>query len=268
LSRGLGDVYKRQVNTLAKNYDPTIALLEEILFEPRWDVKEFELAKQNTISAIRQQEANPNAVAENKFAELLYGKDDIRAKNILGTIDSVNSITIDDLKAYYAKYVSPSVSRMHLVGAIDKAKVTSSLASLSKKWAAKRVAIPKLPTPTAPAESKVYFYDVPDAKQSVLRFGYPALAATDSDYYPAVVMNYILGGGGFASQLTQQLREGKGYTYGINSSFSGTNTPGPFTIGSGVRTNGSNPHNSSRRFWITIRRIIPTPTWRPQKGSS
>jgi zinc protease len=50
-------------------------------------------------------------------------------------------------------------------------------------------------------------------------------------------MNYILGGGGFASQLTQQLREGKGYTYGINSSFSGTNTPGPFTIGSSVRTN-------------------------------
>ena len=54
------------------------------------------------------------------------------------------------------------------------------------------------------------------------RFGYPALAATDEDYYHATVMNYILGGGGFASQLTQQLREGKGYTYGINSGFSGS----------------------------------------------
>jgi zinc protease len=73
--------------------------------------------------------------------------------------------------------------------------------------------------------------------QSVLRFGYPALAQTDEDYYPAVVMNYILGGGGFASRLTQELREGKGYTYGINSNFSGTNTPGPFTIQSGVRAN-------------------------------
>ena len=50
-------------------------------------------------------------------------------------------------------------------------------------------------------------------------------------------MNYILGGGGFASRLTLQLREAKGYTYGINSAFSGTTTPGPFTISSSVRTN-------------------------------
>ena len=78
---------------------------------------------------------------------------------------------------------------------------------------------------------------MPDAKQSVLRFGYTALSVTDPDYYPATVMNYILGGGGFASQLTQQLREGKGYTYGIGSSFSGTHTAGPFTIASGVRSN-------------------------------
>ena len=97
--------------------------------------------------------------------------------------------------------------------------------------------IPVYTTPKAPAKSQVYFYDVPDAKQSVVRFGYPALAATDEDYYPAIVMNYILGGGGFASQLTQQLREGKGYTYGINSGFSGSNTAGPFTIASSVRTN-------------------------------
>ena len=60
----------------------------------------------------------------------------------------------------------------------------------------------------------------------MLRFGYPALAATDADYYPATVMNYILGGGGFASQLTQQLREGKGYTYGIDSGLWRNESPG------------------------------------------
>ena len=85
--------------------------------------------------------------------------------------------------------------------------------------------------------SKVYFYDVPGAKQSVIRFGYPALKATDENYYATTVMNYRLGGGGFASQLTQQLREGKGYTYGIRSGFSGSNYTGEFTISSGVRTN-------------------------------
>jgi len=225
------------VNTLAKNYDATLALVEEILLEPRWDAKEFDLVKQSTISSIRQQEANPGAIAQNRYSELIYGKDNIRSKNILGTIDSVDAITLDDLKAFYAKSVSPSVARMHVVGAVDKNKVSGSLKNLNARWKAKPVQIPSYPTPAAPAKSTLYFYDVPDAKQTVVLFGYPALAATDKDYYPATVMNYILGGGGFASRLTLQLREAKGYTYGIRSGFFGSTTPGPFTISSSVRTN-------------------------------
>ncbi|MBN4070835.1 insulinase family protein, partial [Olleya sp. AH-315-F22] len=115
--------------------------------------------------------------------------------------------------------------------------VNNSLVALNDNWAIKDVVFPEIKIPTAPEKSKVYFYDVPNAKQSVIRFGYPALAVTDTDYYAVRVMNYRLGGGGFASQLTQQLREGKGYTYGIWSGFSGTTNKGPFTISSNVRTN-------------------------------
>ena len=79
--------------------------------------------------------------------------------------------------------------------------------------------------------------DVPDAAQSRLLIGQLALAESDADYYPATVMNFRLGGGGFASDLQQVLREGKGYTYGIGSRFSGTEFPGPFSISSGVRSN-------------------------------
>lgn len=224
-------------NTLARNYQPTLALVEEILLEPRWDAKEFDLVKQATVSQIRQQEANPNAIAQNVFNELIYGKNNIRSKNILGTIESVNAITMDDLKNFYTQNFSPSVARMHVVGDLNRKTVKNSLKNIEKKWKAKAVKIPVYETPKPPTASKVYFYDVPDAKQSVIRFGYPALAQTDADFYPATVMNYILGGGGFASQLTQELRESKGYTYGINSAFSGTKSPGAFTIASGVRTN-------------------------------
>ena len=224
-------------NTLARNYEPTLALVEEILLEPRWDAKEFDLTKRNTIAQIRQQEANPNAVAQNQYSKLIYGADNIRSKNILGTVETVNSITIEDLKDFYNLAISPSVARMHVVGALNKGQVTKPLDSLAQKWKAKKIELADYKTPSRPAKSVVYFYDIPDAKQSVLRFGYPALAVTDPDYYPVSVMNYILGGGGFASRFTQQLREGKGYTYGITSSFSGTKSPGPFTVASGVRTN-------------------------------
>ncbi|MCI2230200.1 insulinase family protein [Polaribacter sp. MSW13] len=223
--------------TLAKNYSKTLALAQEILLEPRFDEKEFDLLKKATIANLHQQEANPNSVARNTYNELIYGKNNIRSKNTLGTISSVETITLDDIKNYYNNYISPSVGKMLVVGDISKDKLVASLTNLNNSWKAKTVTIPEYKTPEAPTKPTVYFYDIPNAKQSVLQFGTPALAATDSDFYAASVMNYILGGGGFASRLTQELREGKGYTYGVRSGFSGTKAKGTFTISSGVRTN-------------------------------
>ena len=223
--------------SLRRNYEKTLALAQEMLLEPRFDEEEFELLKKATLSRLRQQEASPNSVARNKYNELIYGENNIRAKNTLGNINSVTSITLNNLKNYYNKFISPSVSKLLVVGDISKENVTQSLAKLNQNWEAKEVTIPEYKTPDAPEKPTVYFYDIPNAKQSVLLFGAPALAATDEDYYPASVMNYILGGGGFASRLTQELREGKGYTYGIRSGFTGTNAKGAFTISSGVRSN-------------------------------
>jgi zinc protease len=223
--------------TLAKNYDKTLALAQEMLLEPRFDETEFDLLKKATIANLRQEEADPNAVARNAYNELIYGKENIRSKNTLGSVASVEKITIDDIKTFYNNYISPSVAKMLVVGDISKEKVVTSLTSLNKNWIAKEVTIPEYKTPEAPTKPTVYFYDIPNAKQSVLQFGAPALAATDKDFYAASVMNYILGGGGFASRLTQELREGKGYTYGIRSGFSGSRAKGTFTISSGVRSN-------------------------------
>jgi zinc protease len=223
--------------TLTRNYNATLALVKEMLLEPRWDETEFELLKKRAITNLRQQEASPRSIAANQYNALLYGKDNIRSKNILGTIASVEAITLNDIKNYYNNYISPSVTTMHVVGDIDQSSIVTSLKEINDGWKAKEVTIPSFPTPEPPKKSTVYFYDVPNAKQSQLRFGTPALAFNDKDYYPATVMNYILGGGGFASQLTQQLREGKGYTYGVRSGFSGNKEKGAFTISSGVRSN-------------------------------
>lgn len=224
-------------STLSKNYDKTIKLVQEIILEPRWDEKEFELIKQDISSQLQQQKASPRSIATNEFAKLIYGKDHILSYNNLGSEKTIKEITVEDLKSYYNSNISPSVTKIHLAGDISKDQVSASLSELNKNWDVKEVVFPELSTPAAPERSRVYFYDVPGAKQSMIRFGYPAMAATDKDFYPATVMNYRLGGGGFASQLTQQLREGKGYTYGIGSRFSGTTIPGSFSISSGVRSN-------------------------------
>ena len=225
------------VTTLAKNYNATMALVQEIIVQPRWDAQEFELIKQSTLSQILQQKADPNSIARNEFKKLIYGNESILAYNRIGTESTVKKITLEDLKNYYAKNTAPSVANFQIVGAISKMNVINSLTSLNREWKSKNITFPKITIGNTITTSKIYFDDVPGAKQSVIRIGYPALAATDSNFYPAQIMNYRLGGGSFASQLTQQLREGKGYTYGISSSFTGSTNKGPFLISSGVRSN-------------------------------
>lgn len=223
--------------TLARNLDKTMDLVEEILLEPRWDAEELALQKAATTSAIQASKVQPNAIAARAFEVATFGDRHIYSRHPLGTESSVAALTMDDLKRFHAANLAPNIASFRIVGAVDQARVKATLQDLGAKWARRDVVIPTYAPPQAPTTSKVYFYDLPGAKQSIFAFGYPALKRADPDFYSANVMNYILGGGGFASRLTQQLREGKGYTYGINSGLSGGVRYGTFQLSSGVRSN-------------------------------
>ena len=223
-------------STLKRHYDRTMALVEEILLEPRWDDDEFTWIRQRTLNRLRQQSADPNAIAVNTFNRLLYGTDHILSSNVLGTTESVESITIDDLRDYFQRYVSPSVASIHVVGDISKDGAMAPLAGLGARWEVVTVGFPRYELPASDGGGRIFFVDVPGASQSVIRVGAMALAETDPDFFPASVMNVRLGGV-FTSRLNQVLREQKGYTYGASSRFSGSDLLGPYTVGTGVRSN-------------------------------
>jgi zinc protease len=222
-------------STLARNFVATMALVEEILLEPRWDPQQFELARQRVRATLRQRSSIPAALAQDAFARLVYG-DHILARNPLGEESTIDAITIADLQAYYNEALAPGVSAFHAAGAVTMDEVRTSLAGIASRWTAREVAFPDPPAWSA-ERAGLYFLDVPGSVQSVLRVGRLAMPETDPEFYPASVMNFRLGGGGFASDLTQVLREQKGYTYGIGSGFSGSDLPGPFAISSSVRSN-------------------------------
>ncbi len=223
-------------SVLARNYDETMALVEEILLEPRFDGDRIELARQRVMNGIRQQEASPSLLASRAFNRLLYG-DHILAESPSGTLEGVAAITLDDLRAYHASALVPGAAAFLVAGAVSPAEATAPLSTLAARWGDRPA--PTLPDPPVWSGDRagLYFIDVPGAAQSVINIGRLALARTDDDYHPATVMNYRLGGGGFASDLTQVLREGKGYTYGVGSRFQGGHYPGPFSISSSVRSN-------------------------------
>ncbi|WP_432411073.1 M16 family metallopeptidase [Rasiella sp. SM2506] len=223
-------------NTLTRNFEKTMDLVREILLQPRWDEEEFARIKTATVNGIKRNEANPNVVARNVYNKVLYGDDHIFSYPTSGTEESVNAITMEDLKAFYNKNFSPSVSRFHIVGKIDKSKTLSALKDLENGWEAKEVTIPEFPIAVNRDKASLYFVDIPNAKQSVINIGYIALPRTDKDFYPAEVMNYKLGGS-FSGNVNLVLREEKGYTYGASTGFSGSKIPGTFTASSSVRTN-------------------------------
>jgi zinc protease len=227
-----------RVSSLARNYEKTLDLVSEMLFEPRWDTVQFGLAKSRVINNLKRNKANPGYLASNTLNSLIFGKDNILAIETSGNEQSVNSLTINDLKDFYESNFSPSLTKFIVAGDIDKERTMKALEKLNAGWQPKEVDIPAVKVPDAPGKSQLFFVDVPGAKQSVIYIGCPSISRTDPDYYPAYVANYKLGGS-FNGIFNLILREEKGFTYGARSYFNGAANYGTFVATSMVRTNAT-----------------------------
>ena len=226
------------VNTLTRNFESTVALVEEILLEPRWDEEQFELAKSRITNNIKRNNANPNYLADITFNKLAFGEDSPLALPSYGTIESIEAITLEDLKNYYETNLSPSLASLHVVGAIPAADIKAAFEGINTRWESKEVVLPEFEIPGNPDAPSIYFVDVPGAKQSVIQIGNLSPKRTNPDYDAIQTMNYKLGGS-FSGFLNLILREEKGFTYGARSSFSGNNLYGTFQASSSVRSNAT-----------------------------
>ena len=222
-------------NSLAKNYDEVLAIVHEVITQPRWDEDEFARIKSSALNSIQQNNANPNAIASKVFNKVLYGEDHIFANPVSGTASSVSKITLDDLKAYYERNFSPSVASFHFVGAIEQADVVKSL-EIFNDWKSKEVEFPVYEIKPPSLDSRIYFVDYPEAKQSVINIGRVSMEGDNEDYAAATMANYKLGSGS-GSILFKKLRLEKGYTYGAYSDYSRKQNGTSFTAASSVRSN-------------------------------
>ncbi|MEQ9405922.1 MAG: pitrilysin family protein [Cyclobacteriaceae bacterium] len=223
-------------NCLSRNYNATMDLISEILLEPRWDEKEFERILNQTINGIQQRQANPNAIAQAVMAKKLYGEDHILGHPTRGYEDVVAGITIDDMKAFYENNFAPNISNFHIAGKISQADAIKSLNRLASEWNKKEVTIPTYEAPATPDQPRVFFVDVPQAKQSVISMSRLTVPSDDPTFDKITVANRRLGNGSFG-RLFQILREEKQFTYGA-SSFPQRSVYelGSFTASSSVKT--------------------------------
>lgn len=206
---------------LKDKFNDVAALIEEMLLHPRWDEKAFAVNKERMLDDINQSETQPGYIATTVFRKALYGNDNILSFRNNGTRESVQALTMGDVRDFYVKNFSPAVVRMSYVGGHDKTEVEKVIGSVMSKVPDVTVNMPNITTQVqAPAErkAKLYFVDYPGARQSFIILGDKAMPASSPDAYPAVIVNDRLGGN-TSSLLFEILRLERGYTYGAYSSF-------------------------------------------------
>ncbi|MFD2823550.1 M16 family metallopeptidase [Lacinutrix iliipiscaria] len=221
---------------LTKNFEATMALVKEIILEPRWDEKEFERLKLALETSLKGREANPNAIGSMVFNKLIYGDNHRFGIPGSGTLESTKNISMSDLKSYYNN-LSPREAKFHIAGAITKGQ-TENVVRILNDWTGYKIAIPYNNLPINSKKGNVYFIDIPDAKQSVIRIGKLALSENDNDANNLSFANEIIGGGS-SGRLFQTLRIEKGYTYGAYSGVSQSSEIAPFSVRTSVRANAT-----------------------------
>ncbi len=234
------DAHFIQVTCLKKNLDATLKLFEEKLFRPKFTAEDFKLNQSLIYQSINSVKYDAGQTADLAFFKLIYGKS-IYAEPTEGTLKSIKAISLKDVQNYYDKFFAPDFATLTIVGDVNKEEILPKLEFL-KNWKKKNVILPNIPVPAVSAgnNKQIYLVDKYKAAQSEIRMGNLSLPYDWNDkYFKANAANFPFGGN-FNSRLNLNLREDKGLTYGIRSSFTGyKDRQGYYLIAAGVRTTGT-----------------------------
>lgn len=226
------------VRTLTKNLDKTLAIAKERLTLPRFGEKDFERLRKQAIETLKNDKKNARTTANRALNKLLFGADNSFAYANRGTIDTLENLSIDDVKDFYHRNYGAQDAEIVVVSDLPKAKIISALKAFDD-WQGQTTPEPVTkPFPEIKA-GNLYFIDKPKAAQSEIRISKRDLKYdATGEFYKDTIMNYPLGGA-FNSRINLNLREDKGYTYGARSTFFGNKLYGGFRAAAGVRADAT-----------------------------
>ncbi|MGH7553675.1 MAG: M16 family metallopeptidase, partial [Longimicrobiales bacterium] len=226
------------LQVLSARIDPAFALLAEVATDPAFRMEEFARKKQERLTALLQERDDPAVIAGRGFVATVYGSDHPYGRPVAGDRRTVESLERDMLVRFHHDYYRPANAFLVVVGDVSPARLIPTLERVFDSWAVGPVDPVTMPRVPARRALAIRIIDRPGAPQSELRMGHAGPPRTTEGYFPLVVMNTILGGS-FTSRLSTRLREEKGYTYGVRSSFSFRSGPGPFVVSTAIGTNVS-----------------------------
>jgi zinc protease len=235
--------------------DTAIETLAKVLAEPRFAGPDLERVRQNTLTALRQEEQDPGTIAQKALYRAIFG-DHPYAEEPSGTPEGVSTLTREDLAAFHRQYYGARNAVVAMVGAIDRVqaeaiadRVTAGLPGGAS--GGERAPVPP-PVPGLAGASTAGI-DFPSSQTHVL-VGQPGMRRGDPDYFPLYVGNHVLGGSGLVSLLMDEVREKRGLSYSVYSYFLPMRADGPFVMG--LQTKNAQAEQAREVLLQTLRRFI------------
>jgi len=238
-------------SALTRYFKDAFTLMGQALKEPAFTQESFDKLKSQELTALKSQAKNTKAIASRVTGALVYGK--THPDGEFETEETVQALTLQDVKDAYSKYVTPSRGYLTIIGDIKPAEAKLLATEVLGKWSGPVLTLPKLAEVPNPAKTEIDVIDLPSAVQSEINVvNLVHLKMNDPDYFPALLANYILGGGP-DSHLFMNLREKHGFTYGAYSALGSGRFQSTFDANASVRTPKTD--SAVTQFLFEINRI-------------
>ncbi len=234
-----GDDYVTvNLSVLKRDVNLGFELLSDIILNPSFPNNELNKKRKRIKASLKAQEEVPGFVASKNFKKTVFGTHPY-GRLITGTAETLNRIARDDLVHFHLKHYIPNNSIMAVVGDVSNEEVENLIRKYFALWKAEKLKAPSLPELSTLKERKTVTVDK-DLTQANIILGHTGVKRDNPDYYALSVMNYILGGGGFASRLMRNIREEKGLVYDIHSFFAVNKYGGSFRVGLQTKNESAN----------------------------
>ena len=211
--------------------DRAVQLAAAMLSAPSYDANIVAREKQRTITSLLEAETKPEYVLERRFKSMVYGNYPLAQSP---SVKSVSAITPADLAQFHKRFYRSDRMIVSIVGDVEQAQAKEIVQNLLKKIPQTGPNIPTLTqlqrSPVEPLSEREVFIPF-DSQQAHIAMGMTAVTRNNPDYFPLLVGNYILGGGGFVSRLMSEVREKRGLAYSVFSYFSPGKDAGIFQAG-------------------------------------
>ena len=243
------------ISVLTNHADAGLDLLSDVVEKPGFRDADLDRIRKQRVLSIQQESDSVSAIAGRVGPHLLYG-DQPYGYTASGTTASLEGITREELKSFWAHHYGPTDSALIFAGDIKESEARELADKHFGNWTGSATGEVTLPPPPPPPTTRLVLVDKPGSPQTALSAIDLGVARTTPDFEAIQEMNYTLGGS-FASRINMNLREEHGYTYGARSGFTAYREGGPFTAGALVKTDVTAP--ATKELILELNRILTNP---------